>query len=694
MAQNEVRVVITGDPSALGRALGTAAGQMEGFQAKAAAIGSKMRSVGMTMTAGVTLPIVAVGAVAVKWAGELEDAEAMNRQVFGAMAGDMDRWAAKSAQNFGLSTGDAIEWANQMGIRLRQIGGLAEDQAAKTSQNLVQLAGDFASAFGGSVDEAAQALGSALTGEFEPLKRYGVVINDAALKHKLFQMTGEEVSGTLTAQQKQLATLALIQDQASIVQGDYARNADGATNAQRTMTASLKDAGTALGEVLLPHVTKLVEWVTKAVEWFTNLDDKWQTVIVIAAAVAAAIGPVVFIIGGLVTAIGAIASPVGLVVLAIGALAAGLVWLYQNNEGFREWVDRIAAAIWDGLQVAFNWVVNTGIPALRTAFDWLVEKGREVWAWLVENLGPAFRDIGDLFAAVADAISEKVAEFQAFWAEHGDAIMQNWSNTWTTIVDVLTVAWNTIRGVVEAAIQIVRGIIQIVTGIISGDWSKVWEGIRNVFGGVWDAIYAIVSGIVGQVWAVLQGLGRWVSDTFGGYWNAAVGKVAEAVAGVIAWVQALPGKVTEALSGAINWLYNAGRDILQGLWNGLKSIWSSISGWISDKVNSIPSMFRGILGIRSPSVVMAGIGENVMAGLQRGLSAGFDTEVRPQLVAITGDIGSPGRWQSVGAGSAGAGGNVTHLHFHGPVARDAEGWLLDLIARSNRSGASAIPGVA
>jgi hypothetical protein len=161
--------------------------------------------------------------------------------------------------------------------------------------------------------------------------------------------------------------------------------------------------------------------------------------------------------------------------------------------------------------------------------------------------------------------------------------------------------------------------------------------------------------------------------------------------GVVSFVSGIPGRITGLFSGAGGWLQDAGRAIMDGLLSGLRSAWEKVRSFVSGIGNAIKSL-KGPIDYDMRLLIPEG--RAIMSGLQRGLAAGFDTEVRPELAAITGDIGSPGRWQSAGGASGGVGGNVTHLHFHGPVARDAEGWLLDLLARSNRSGASAIPGVA
>jgi len=598
MARNEVKVTITGDADNLKRSLGESETRLSAFSSKMEAIGSKMTSVGKNLTMGLTLPLVAGAGVAVKWAGELEDAQAMSSQVFGGMAKSMDAWAANSSKNFGLAKGEAVEWSNQFGIRLRQIGGQNEQQAAATSQSLTQLAGDFASAFGGTVPEAAQALGSALTGEFEPLKRYGVVINDMAIKNKLFEMTGKKVTGTLTAQEKQQGTLALIMEQSSLISGDYARNADGATNSQRTMTSTLKDAATTLGTVLLPFVTKAAQFISDLATKFSNLSPTMQKVIVIVGVVAAAIGPVVAIAGALATAIGFIASPVGLVVAAIAGLAAAIIYFYKNNEPFREWVQQVAAAVKEKLGQAFQFIKDTVLPALQQAFSYftttILPALVTAFMWVKERAVPIFQAVGDFISVLFARIVSIV-----------QGLLPIWSVVFNAVKAVVMAVWPAISGIISGAMSIIKGIIQTVTGIISGDWSRVWTGIKSVLSGIWDGITGVVRGGINLVGTIVGTIGS---------------KVSSAVSGIADTIKA-------PFSSAFN---------------GIKSLWNSTVG---GKGFTVPDWIPGLGGksfkiptFHNGGIIPGPMGKDVLANLQAGemvLSIAQVRALRAQQPAAT-----------------------------------------------------------
>src|SRR5690606_145847 len=105
------------------------------------------------------------------------------------------------------------------------------------------------------------------------------------------------------------------------------------------MKSAMEGAAIAIGTLILPVVTDLANKVADFFTWLTNLDPEMQKFIITVAAVAAAVGPLLMILGQLITsfgvvagAIGAISAPVLAVVAVLGALAAGLVYLWQTNE--------------------------------------------------------------------------------------------------------------------------------------------------------------------------------------------------------------------------------------------------------------------------------------------------------------------------------------------------------------------------
>jgi hypothetical protein len=106
------------------------------------------------------------------------------------------------------------------------------------SKTLVQLAADLASFNNTSVDDALVALRSGLSGEAEPLKRYGIALSDARMRQELMAQGVKDLGATLTPLQKTQAAYTLILKDSKLAQGDFARTSTGLANEQRIAAAS------------------------------------------------------------------------------------------------------------------------------------------------------------------------------------------------------------------------------------------------------------------------------------------------------------------------------------------------------------------------------------------------------------------------------------------------------------------------
>ena len=125
--------------------------------------------------------------------------------------------------------------------------GLADQDLVDFSTDLVTLSADLASFNNSSPEEAITAIGSALRGEAEPLRRYGVLLDDAALKAEAMALGIFDGTGKLSTQQKVLAAYEVILKQTTDAQGDFERTADGLANTQRILTAAVGDATAEIG---------------------------------------------------------------------------------------------------------------------------------------------------------------------------------------------------------------------------------------------------------------------------------------------------------------------------------------------------------------------------------------------------------------------------------------------------------------
>lgn len=193
-------------------------------------------------------------------ASDMEETVAKIGVVFGDSATEIDKFASTAAKNLGQSKQQALDAAANFAI-FGKAAGLSGKALVDFSVDFVGLASDLASFNNTTPEDAINAIGAALRGEAEPLRRYGVLLNDATLKAAALELGIYSGTGALTAQQKVLAAQKVILEQTNLAQGDFARTSDGLANSQRQITASVEDAKAQLGEALLPVMLQLSSFV-------------------------------------------------------------------------------------------------------------------------------------------------------------------------------------------------------------------------------------------------------------------------------------------------------------------------------------------------------------------------------------------------------------------------------------------------
>ena len=266
MARAPINVTITGDYN--DRDIKRAIRDLESLRNDAGQTGKDMDNMGKfgklataaivagAATAGYAL--VQFGKDAIMAASDFEEVQNKVNQVFGPRGRDeLNTWAESANTAFGLSKTAALDAASTFGI-FGKSAGLTGESLLTFSTDLSQLAGDLASFNNTTVDEALQALGAGLRGESEPLRRFGVLLDDATLKARAMEMGIYDGIGSLTQQQRVLAAQAEILAQTTVQQGDFARTADGLANTMRVLSASVENAKTEIGQGLYFAVNQMI----------------------------------------------------------------------------------------------------------------------------------------------------------------------------------------------------------------------------------------------------------------------------------------------------------------------------------------------------------------------------------------------------------------------------------------------------
>ncbi|UPO88339.1 hypothetical protein [Niallia sp. Man26] len=297
-------------------------------------------------------------------------------------------------------------------------------------------------------------------------------------------------------------------------------NADPAVKLQKAF-ADLKIA-------LQPLLTLIADIISKFAEWVSNNPVLAATI----TAISVAIGILLGLIFALAPIFATLASAAAVAQVGIGALMApftGIVII----------VTAIIAII--GLLIA-------AFVALYQNNEDFRNKVQEIWTAIKEAFFIALDYIKNLVTTIMTEVStffgEVLGRIKAFWDENGQQIMaivdMFMNNTkaviegvmgvikgifeviWPLIVGTVRYAWETIQLVVKTAIDLVLGIIQTVLKLIKGDWEGAWESIKQTFENIWDNITSFLEGIdlAGTGKQIMQGLIDGIASMGDAIWDS------------------------------------------------------------------------------------------------------------------------------------------------------------------------------
>lgn len=241
---------------------------------------------------------------------------------------------------------------------------------------------------------------------------------------------------------------------------------------------------------------------------------------------------------------------------------------------------------------AFGNVLNTVATAAQTVDGWLKTAGD----WISQNLDL----VTPLVAAVGGAVAVVTAVTTAMQLAAAAQALLN-----------AVMAANPIMLVITLIAALVAGLTYFFTCTNTG--KAIWSSFTNFIAGC-------VSGILG--W--FSGLG----SSIGGAFNSAANSAKNTWNGVVSWFRGIPGAIGGFFSGAGTLLYNAGASIISGFLNGLKSMWSNVTGWISGIGDWIKA-HKGPVSYDRRLLIPAG--QAIMTGFAQGLNTGFDSHVETAI---------------------------------------------------------------
>ena len=307
----------------------------------------------------------------------------------------------------------------------------------------------------------------------------------------------------------------------------YATMSDTTAVRMEEMKTKLENLAITIGDQLIPILEPFIEKITSGIETLSekwnSLDDSQKNSIITIAGVAAAIGPLLVVIGKMSTGLGAITGVAGKVSAALGSmgvaigpllaiaavvgvLIAAFTNLWQNNEEFRTKV----TAIWDELKgyfEDFGESITETINSLGFDFENISEVISAAWDGLCNFLAPvfetAFQTITDVLGVALNIISGTFAVFSALfqgdWEGAWNAVKDMFVNIWNVIKDDLAAVWETIKSVVSNAVETVKTNLSTAWENVKSKVSEVWETIKSTIKEKIDSAKETVSSVVESI---------------------------------------------------------------------------------------------------------------------------------------------------------------------------------------------------
>ena len=412
------------------------------------------------------------------------------------------------------------------------------------------------------------------------------------------------------------------------------------------LKSALEGLAISFGELLLPAIKMIVGWVQQFVDWLNGMDEGTKKVITTVALLAAALGPVLIVVGKVVSAVGTImtivpkvagvintvktafaalnttmlANPIFLIIAAITALVAAFIYLWNTNEDFRQfWINlwenvkEVAIAVWEAIKNFFT-----------AAWEAISSTAQAVWNGIKDFFSGLWEGIKTIFSTVVEVIKTIITTYfniyKTIITTVLNAIKTVFTTVWngiktvvTTVVTAIqtfiTTAWNAIKNTVTTVLNAIKTVITTVWNAIKAAVTTVVNAIKNVISTVWNGIKntvsTVVNGIKNTVSTVFNNIKSSISGTMGNI----VSVIKNGFNNAISFITSLPSK-------ALQW----GKDMIMGIVNGIKSC----IGAVGDAVSSVANKIKSFLHFSVPDEGPLTDYESWMPDFMKGLAKGIE----------------------------------------------------------------------
>ena len=247
------------------------------FESQMAGITGMAKKAGAALAAAFGVKkLVDFGKQCLELGSDLAEVQNVVDVTFPKMTAQVDEFARSAAQSFGLSETMAKQYTGTFGAMAKAFG-FTEKQAYDMGSTLTGLAGDVASFYNISQDEAYTKLKSVFTGETETLKDLGVVMTQTALDSYAMANGFGKTTSAMSEAEKVALRYQFVQDKLSAAQGDFARTSGSWANQCRILSLQMQSLMATIGQGLINLFTPIIRVINTVIGKLATLANAFKS---------------------------------------------------------------------------------------------------------------------------------------------------------------------------------------------------------------------------------------------------------------------------------------------------------------------------------------------------------------------------------------------------------------------------------